>query len=721
MPKHSDFQKVYDRFLKQYGSEKGEKLYYSWANKHKYDDSKPMPNKSKKESVNCIIKGVEIKEVGNEFHVMGFLATDHLDEQGDIIPKVTMDSFSTAINNGSANICGTHHSEAKTGVYQGTFEKNSKVLPLADGHYGLWVDTKYELDNPLAKSIIDQWQNGSLNSFSITYDTDGCSTCDFEVSGDGVTRIIGPETVIFGGTGTDMPANENAVATSFSFKELKEVYKTEEKKMESVIENKPAEKKEVEVKKEEVKEIKSAEPVVDLKSITKEIKENLMKELAVELKESLKAKSPMQNMGAKSETKELETKELEAKERILEFKEMVLENKGTKRQQLKACAEMKSFLKKNKMFDSSISSDYHDEPSLPFEIKETAGTNCFPKIAVNSRIETKGIPTHVTTDDGYSGGQTSYVAALANYEQSPARYNDIYGPYIVNQLNDMTTLWNLLPKEDYSGMSSIGVRIRKGRNATASTYAYGSEPGWDSNSDIIKINLHFVTSYVEVAAEWEAMELAKGKGGIDVYQTEVDFGTKDLMNYLNGQLFGTGDGTSETAALGLEVLGLQTGNLYGRDRTSLTTLKSAGNDDLSSTRFSLDKARAMIEASEVNGADRNSLVFVTSLRQERLMKQMLQDMQRLPTPPTSNRIGFVGKLDIDGVPMFSDKRLDDDSKTDDIYLLDTSVTKIALKKAPTYVEMAQISLHRRGIVWMMWNMFCDAPNHNYWVYGAATS
>ena len=49
MPKHPDFQKIYNRFKKQYKG-KGESLYYAWLNKKGYDDTKPFPKgKEKKE------------------------------------------------------------------------------------------------------------------------------------------------------------------------------------------------------------------------------------------------------------------------------------------------------------------------------------------------------------------------------------------------------------------------------------------------------------------------------------------------------------------------------------------------------------------------------------------------------------------------------------------------------------------------------------------------
>jgi hypothetical protein len=42
MPKHNDYQKMYDEMIKQYGKDEGEKIYYAYLNKHNLDDTKPM-------------------------------------------------------------------------------------------------------------------------------------------------------------------------------------------------------------------------------------------------------------------------------------------------------------------------------------------------------------------------------------------------------------------------------------------------------------------------------------------------------------------------------------------------------------------------------------------------------------------------------------------------------------------------------------------------------
>jgi len=43
-PLHPDFQRILANFIKQYGKEKGTRLFYAWVNKHNLDDTKPYRN-----------------------------------------------------------------------------------------------------------------------------------------------------------------------------------------------------------------------------------------------------------------------------------------------------------------------------------------------------------------------------------------------------------------------------------------------------------------------------------------------------------------------------------------------------------------------------------------------------------------------------------------------------------------------------------------------------
>ena len=140
---------------------------------------------------------------------------------------------------------------------------------------------------------------------------------------------------------------------------------------------------------------------------------------------------------------------------------------------------------------------------------------------------------------------------------------------------------------------------------------------------------------------------------------------------------------------------------------------------MSSAKITLNKMRAMYRASIVNGARIQNLAFFCSYLQYHFIYALIQDMQRIV--PTSARVGFTGRAELDSIPIFPDADLDEASMTDDLFLLDTSATKIGIKKAPTYVEFGKVTLHRRGIIWMMWNLYSEAPNRNYHLTGLAVA
>ncbi|RLI04981.1 hypothetical protein DRO26_03555, partial [Candidatus Bathyarchaeota archaeon] len=48
MPKHPDFEKIYQNFLKRYGVEEGKKLYYAWLKKHSLDDTQSFESQKHK-------------------------------------------------------------------------------------------------------------------------------------------------------------------------------------------------------------------------------------------------------------------------------------------------------------------------------------------------------------------------------------------------------------------------------------------------------------------------------------------------------------------------------------------------------------------------------------------------------------------------------------------------------------------------------------------------
>ena len=60
MPIHSDWKDMYNNIVKQYGLKKGKQVFYSYMNKHGYDETKPRPGKKKEEMTTSIKENVPI-------------------------------------------------------------------------------------------------------------------------------------------------------------------------------------------------------------------------------------------------------------------------------------------------------------------------------------------------------------------------------------------------------------------------------------------------------------------------------------------------------------------------------------------------------------------------------------------------------------------------------------------------------------------------------------
>ena len=118
----------------------------------------------------------------------------------------------------------------------------------------------------------------------------------------------------------------------------------------------------------------------------------------------------------------------------------------------------------------------------------------------------------------------------------------------------------------------------------------------------------------------------------------------------------------------------------------------------------------MIDDVKAKGATTDELVFICHYTQSRKFKTLIQNIQR--TTPTSARVGFEGRPELDGVPVFEDHQCN----TDDLWLISLKHMRIGMKKAPTYVEFGLTDMQRKGVIWMMANLYCTKPSHNAWTY-----
>lgn len=710
-----------------------------------------------------------------EFYSEGFVATTHPDRVNDVLTKKAIEKIVDSINNRTLKPQAGAASDRHDNIKQ-----NDNDLPLAGraisaetrimdhGHFGAFIKTHHHKHHPKFEEIKYDVEKGYYPGYSIEYTSHDTGTT---MIGDKEYRLLDAENIELEGYGFASLrniANPKAEITDYGYKEIANIEKQEENKMtekkEDIVEEKPvkeeasAEEKateeesseesseekseEKEVKEVETKEVSGKEHTVseeDFKRITqlkeleeREIKEKEIKEaVKKELKEILPKGSPLLN--TEDTEPQPEMKEISSyKKTIKEYKEAMNKTYGKKDDGVRA-AEHKKYVDQQWTDAKELLRAVTEKGVDVFSNNSGISLKEQPIKSVGSRMEIKELGRievkageGLQVDTNLADSSWTY----GSYYLSPVELNDIFQPVLINQLNDQFTTFGKLEIVDFSGRSQIQFRARTGRNSTAGGYSEGQNLTYGAGSNSFpgavgrdKFQQPFSYYRVLVAVTGQEMALARAPGGIgDVWADELKWSSIDLMRTLNLAIIGTGDGTSESTALGFEGLILgTTGNLYGKNIATYTTLKSF-KENMSSDRITLNQLRKMIRLvgggdSTVTGSNARvpDLVFFCHPLQRDFIKDILQDMQRLI--PTSGRVGFEGEIEVDGVPIFGDVLMN----TDDLFLIDMSHTKIGVNVPPTVEPLPVTADARAAQVKTYFNLFSDAPSNNYWAHTLATS
>jgi len=696
MPKHPDFEKIYSRFKVQYKT-RGESLYLAFIEKKSYDDTKPFPKGKERKEFLCNVIGIEVKELEGCFHVEGLIATTHIDEvdreEGvdipDRIPKETLESFAVQMNaNKDARVMGVHHSEGHPFVPEffgeADVEKTpARVIQLSDGEFGLYVDTKLLKNDPKTPEIIESFQSDdpeSLNSFSITYDTDGFMTTDFDWVEDNLVRILLPATRLAGYTAASNPKNPNAVATACGFKEFKELVGMEIIK--STKEVKKMENKEEE-KKEEASQDSPSKPSSE--EGQDQPKDDKSKDGADQPSNKPEGSSEEED-DDKSEEKEFKAWKKEKK--ILEDKELLDNTAGKIAEGVLAKMEMKEKVLKDNTpsnKDSEVSLEIKEfreviESPGKLELKEQfrrAAALC--DSSKNEKLDWQTATTSKAvgreyksfgvkgTDLEFKGlGITTNQNTDTDYLQSSAELQDVYDPVIYNALNQATETWNLLAKDDYSkkGNNQIQFTLKIAANASASFYSGNAVA--TGNVTRKKYQTMFKKIQVGVSIDGDMIAAARGGPVSDVFAQEVLDSTLDMLAVINAALFAEVGLETADGIIGFEYITDSAGNtsLYSLTRSSANKLApaSAGDTyiDQDSEEISMSNLRKAKRQAVNEGARKKNLIYVTSPTQADLLRGKFDDSRRM-LKATDTDFGFSTDLFVDGIPIFEDK----DCNTDD--------------------------------------------------------
>lgn len=679
MPLHADFEKAKSTMTKKHGAKM---------------------LSSQKTIKTSATEGIELKEEKEETFVEGFIATTHPDRVKDIIPKSTIKKIVDKINSqdirSDANSVSWHHDRNDPCLVARAV--HAELKPMNDGNWGAFTTVQLNKEHPDFEKQKYEIQNKFVNGFSIEYETN--KSHPLMVNGEEFRSLDDIELRGFGFASPRIIANPEAVIVSVEDKELdykeimpiggttmtEQIVEQKEVTTQPVAEVKEMPKSRVEVDKKEYEEFMKYQMFQNENKRQLEIKELVKKELASIMPE-LKPTLPVEN-------KEM----IECKE-MKEWKEMLDSNKnlGVK----EAFNRAKALATKQGLFDKGTFST--KTFSNPFESERMS----FKSGGLNGeKIEVKALET-----DTNKSTDTDYL-------QSAAELSDVYAPAIQNLLNQSTTLWAKLPKDNFSTYQAIQWRAENVANTSAGAYFEGAAIT-KGNTTREKLTEHF--KYYSVGVQVTGQMIASARGGVgDIFNIEVEAATRALLSVMNTALFAEKGAFTDEEFLGMEYIADSAGNttLYGLTRSTTNLLGASGSEYAaqSSAAITRDTLRAAIENQVVNGCDKNAMFFVCHPRQVRMIiRECLDSWQQLDK---SARAGFEGSLVFDGVPIFEDK----DCNTDDIYLVDPTYLRIGVQVPVTYEKLAQSDDSQSGFLKFYGNLYATAPKKAvYMIQGLATS
>lgn len=693
------------------------KAHPDWSEEKINSSALSVFNSKKKSSVNSkevlfsSTEGIDWKEdvESQTFYSKGYAATTDYDRVGDIL---TLDCLEDAANqiNTLANIDAdevSYRHDRTDPKPMAIAEHNATVVPIAeDGSFGLLVTSNHVKTHNKYEEYVSDVKNGVVKGLSIEYVPVNVLEDTRVFNDDGTVkdghRIIDQISLRgYGYASGRFIANPEARLVEYGYKEIVK-NKIIENKIDGVGQM------------DEVKEVKIEAPVdvketpvvpevketIDVAKILAEVKESNKETISVALKELLTDKILQKQVEALQPENKVMHKEGEnTMEQSLEMKElkMILQNKEldveTKFKEVGLVVEKMGILKKE--LDNGT-------PTIgTFEVKHFR-TN-------GSKLEFKGlgITTNQNTD--------------TDYLLSAAELRDAFDPVIYDALNQSTTTWALLRKDDFSnkGNNQVQFVLETGANSTAGFYTGNSVV--TAQSSLLKMQTKFKKVQVGVAVDGDMIAAARGGPVGDVFGLHVRLATKNLLNVINVALFAEIGLETASAVIGFEYIADSAGNttLYNLTRSTTNRLAPDAAGDTyvngASARISVNNLRLAIEQAVKNGADINNLVFITHPTQERLFKGIYDASQRLM--PTSSRFGFAGRPEFDSVPVFADK----DCTSDNWFLVDLESHRIAIWVPPTLEMLGKSADSIEGFIKCYLATYNTAPRRMVMIYDNATS
>ena len=175
---------------------------------------------------------------------------------------------------------------------------------------------------------------------------------------------------------------------------------------------------------------------------------------------------------------------------------------------------------------------------------------------------------------------SSYVNATSGIGLQAAELQDIFNPVIFNALNEMTTFWNVVAKDDQSSMGGHRSQfvLKTAQNEAAGAYT-GNALG-TGNTTRTKYATAFKKYKCEFALDGDMIAAARGGPVGDVLALEVQDAAIAMASSINVDLFTEQGVESAAEIIGLKYLADATGNtlLYGVTRSSANKLAPTSSD-----------------------------------------------------------------------------------------------------------------------------------------------
>jgi phage head maturation protease len=648
-----------------------------------------------KKEKNCSVRELEFKEENNELYVKGLIATSHVDAVGDRIPKPTLELWAKQINmeNPQTNKVSYHHNMEEKVVGRGV--PSAEVIQLPDNNWGLVVETHVNKSWSGYDDLMYELKNKFIDGFSIEYDTHNDSTTHQEVYDGKPVRVLGPDTELFGWSFASRPVQANAVITEFGFKEL-----FKQKNMEEI--NMPSETL-------ETKEEKMPVETTEKKEIVAAVKEEINDQ---EMKEFKEWKNKKENMAFEEKVADI-VKNMEIKEKVLQPKETKSLDEIP--------FEVKEFAE---IFDGKKEISIKEQFRRASRVADKYGLWAKGTKSVVMRKadgEFKNFTTRGRFLEYKGLGITTNQNADTDYLQSAAELQDVYDPIIYNALNQATTTWNVLQKDDFSqkGNNLVQFALKTGTNESSAFYTGNAVS--TGNVTRIKYQTKFKKLQVGINVDGDMIAAARGGPISDVFAQEVEDSTMDMLATLNAALYAEVGAETASAIIGFEYITDSAGNttLYNVTRSSTNKLAPTTATDtyinMNSAIISMTNLRKAITQAIKEGCSRSTLVFFTSPTQGDMYRNKWDDSIR--HVPRDTIWGFQSDLFVDGIPVFEDK----DCNTDDWFLVDLESHRVAIWVPPTIERLGKTDDSESAFIKMYLATYNRKPRAMVQIYGCATS